>query len=151
MIRDLYTGNEATRLMALIMLVISVSPMLAPLIGSLVIEMASWRVIFGISCLTAVFSVFLTRFALSEILPPERRVPVNARTLRLMDRLDEITLAHGGRLYLAKDSRMTQRTFEQSYGDAGRRVTAASGPDETPGANTPGTRFQSLQSRRLGL
>ena len=36
-IRDLHTGNEATRLMALVMLVISVSPMLAPLAGSGVI------------------------------------------------------------------------------------------------------------------
>lgn len=77
--------------------------------------------------------------------------PLSPAALTLMDRLDEITLAHGGRLYLAKDSRMTQRTFEQSYGDAGRRVTALSGPDETPGANTTSTRFQSLQSRRLGL
>ena len=33
-IRDLHTGPAATRLMAMVMLVISVSPMLAPLAGS---------------------------------------------------------------------------------------------------------------------
>ena len=33
-IRDLHTGIEATKLMALVMLVISVSPILAPLTGS---------------------------------------------------------------------------------------------------------------------
>ncbi|WP_139212428.1 MFS transporter, partial [Jannaschia pohangensis] len=33
-IRDQYTGPQATRLMAMVMLVISVSPMLAPLAGS---------------------------------------------------------------------------------------------------------------------
>ena len=32
-IRDIYTGHAATRLMAAVMMVISVSPMLAPLVG----------------------------------------------------------------------------------------------------------------------
>ena len=36
------------------------------------------------------------------------------RTLRLIDRLDEITLAHGGRFYLAKDARMTAETLRRS-------------------------------------
>ena len=37
-VRDLHTGTEAARLMSLLMLVFSVSPILAPLTGSLVIE-----------------------------------------------------------------------------------------------------------------
>jgi decaprenylphospho-beta-D-ribofuranose 2-oxidase len=40
--------------------------------------------------------------------------PVNARTLALMNVLDQITLAHGGRFYLAKDSRMTAQTLRLS-------------------------------------
>ena len=40
--------------------------------------------------------------------------PVNDRTLALMTVLDQITLAHGGRLYLAKDSRMTAETLHLS-------------------------------------
>lgn len=91
-IRDLHTGNEATRLMASIMLVISVSPMLAPLFGSLVITAAGWRLIFAILCGAAVVSILLTRFVLEETLAPEHRVPVapmslirNARGL-LLDR-----------------------------------------------------------------
>ena len=71
--------------------------------------------------------------------------PLSPAALTLMDRLDEITLAHGGRLYLAKDSRMTQCTFEESYG------TDASGFAKLRAALPEGTRFQSLQSRRLGL
>lgn len=71
--------------------------------------------------------------------------PLTSEALTLMDRLDEITLAAGGRIYLAKDARMTQATFEAAYG-AGRtafaRLIAAQG-----GAG----RFGSLQSRRLGL
>lgn len=42
-VRDLYTGHEAARLMALLMLVMSVSPILAPLAGSLIISLWSWR------------------------------------------------------------------------------------------------------------
>ncbi|MCB2116550.1 MAG: multidrug effflux MFS transporter [Rhodobacteraceae bacterium] len=80
-IRDLYTGNEATRLMALVMLVISVSPMLAPLAGSGVIAVFGWRAIFAILCLAAVASLLLTRFALPETLPPEHRVPIHFATL----------------------------------------------------------------------
>jgi decaprenylphospho-beta-D-ribofuranose 2-oxidase len=40
--------------------------------------------------------------------------PVNQRTLALMNTLDQITLAHGGRFYLAKDSRMTAQTLRLS-------------------------------------
>ena len=40
--------------------------------------------------------------------------PVNARTLKLMDRLDAITLDHAGRFYLAKDARMSAETLRKS-------------------------------------
>ncbi|GAB5430585.1 MAG: multidrug effflux MFS transporter [Devosia indica] len=80
-IRDLHTGNEATRLMAMIMLVISVSPMLAPLAGSLLILVSGWRIIFLVLACAAVISLFMTRFMLEETLAPEHRVPFNVRSL----------------------------------------------------------------------
>ena len=66
--------------------------------------------------------------------------PLTAEALTLMDRLDEITEAAGGRLYLAKDSRMSQTTFERGYGDALTRFRAARAAG-----------MASLQARRLGL
>ena len=45
-IRDLHTGVEATRLMSLVMLVLSVSPILAPLTGSALIVPFGWRAVF---------------------------------------------------------------------------------------------------------
>ena len=45
-IRDLHTGVDATRLMSLVMLVFSVSPILAPLIGSALIVPFGWRAVF---------------------------------------------------------------------------------------------------------
>lgn len=40
--------------------------------------------------------------------------PLQARTRALLERLDRITLAHGGRFYLAKDARMTPHTLRRS-------------------------------------
>ena len=75
-IRDLYTGPAATRMMAMIMLVISVSPMLAPLAGSLVLSLAGWRMVFWVLAGAAVLSVILTVTLQPETLPVARRRPV---------------------------------------------------------------------------
>lgn len=40
--------------------------------------------------------------------------PVNRRSLELMSELDRITIDHGGRFYLAKDSRMSAETLRRS-------------------------------------
>lgn len=80
-IRDLHTGTEATRLMAMIMMVISVSPMLAPLAGSGIIELWSWRAIFWALCAAAIASLLITGFKLPETLAPENRVAVNGTSL----------------------------------------------------------------------
>ncbi len=80
-IRDLHTGNEATRLMALVMLVISVSPMLAPLAGSALMLIFDWRALFAVMAIAAVLSLAVTRFGLAETLAPENRVPFNLPNL----------------------------------------------------------------------
>ncbi len=80
-VRDLYTGTKATRLMSSIMLVISVSPMLAPLAGSLLILSFDWHSIFLVLAVGAVISLLLVRFSLTETLPQSDRVPVNVRNM----------------------------------------------------------------------
>lgn len=62
----------------------------------------------------------------------------------LLDRLDAIVAAHGGRIYLAKDARMDAITFRQGYAglenfETLRRSIGAAGV------------FRSHQSERLGL
>lgn len=74
-IRDCYTGNEATRLMSTIMLIIAVSPMFAPLLGSAVIVPFGWRAVFIAVALATGLGFTMTRFALPETLKPEHRVP----------------------------------------------------------------------------
>lgn len=68
-------------MMATIMLVISVSPMLAPLAGSGMMAFGSWRLIFWALVVAAGLSLALTLFALPETLRREDRVPVNLRQL----------------------------------------------------------------------
>ena len=75
-IRDMATGPAAARMMAAIMIVISVSPMLAPLTGSAVLAWGGWREIFAVLAGAALLSLGLILFALPETLPAERRRPV---------------------------------------------------------------------------
>jgi MFS transporter, DHA1 family, multidrug resistance protein len=76
-IRDLHTGLEATRLMSTIMLVISVSPILAPLIGSALIVPFGWRAVFIAVTIAALVSCLLFYVFLPETRPPEERLPVS--------------------------------------------------------------------------
>ena len=72
-VRDLHTGTEAARLMSLLMLVFSVSPILAPLIGSLVIDHFGWRAIFWAVTGIGVIGFVLTAVALEETRPAAQR------------------------------------------------------------------------------
>lgn len=67
-----------------------------------------------------------------------------ARILPLLEKLDKIVMEHGGRLYLAKDARMSAEMFKCSYPnwEAMRQIREEVEADKT---------FNSLQSRRLGF
>src|SRR5882757_9953127 len=73
-IRDLHTGIEATRLMSLVMLVLSVSPILAPVTGSALIVPFGWRAVFVGVTIVAVLGLGLLATLLPETLRPENRV-----------------------------------------------------------------------------
>jgi decaprenylphospho-beta-D-ribofuranose 2-oxidase len=70
--------------------------------------------------------------------------PVNKKTLALMERLDSITVEHGGRFYLAKDSRMSRDLFHQSEPRTQDFVSFRSD-------HAASSAFASAQSQRLGL
>lgn len=80
-IRDLHTGADATRLMSLIMLVFSVSPILAPLTGSALIVPFGWRAVFAAVTIAALFSFLMVAFLLPETRPQEDRVEVGVRSV----------------------------------------------------------------------
>ena len=62
----------------------------------------------------------------------------------LLDQLDAIVLDHGGRIYLAKDARMSETVFKAGYPDWERFLAIKQRVD-------PSMRFRSAQSDRIGL
>ncbi len=85
-IRDLATGPAATRMMSTIMIVIAVSPLLAPLSGSALLAFGDWRLIFWVLLAAALLSFFLIHFALPETLTDANRqkfdLPTTLRGIR---------------------------------------------------------------------
>ncbi len=65
-VRDLHTGHAAARMMSLLMLVFSVSPILAPLAGSGVIAISSWRGVFWAVALASVVGLVAVFASLKE-------------------------------------------------------------------------------------
>ena len=72
-VRDLHTGNDAARLMSLLMLVFSVSPILAPLTGSVIIESFGWRAVFWAVTGAGAIAAILLVTSLKETRPAEQR------------------------------------------------------------------------------
>lgn len=82
-VRDLYMGVDAARLMSMLMLVFSISPILAPLTGSFIIEAFSWRGVFWAVLLAAIIGLGLLLFVQEETRPAEKRISGGvARALR---------------------------------------------------------------------
>lgn len=73
-IRDLHTGVEAARLMSMVMLVLSVSPILAPLTGSALIVPFGWRAVFVAVTVVAALGFISAAFFLPETRRPEDRI-----------------------------------------------------------------------------
>ncbi|WP_375451920.1 multidrug effflux MFS transporter [uncultured Devosia sp.] len=72
-VRDGYTGADAAQLQSLLMLVFSVSPILAPLAGSLMVQFGDWRTIFWAIAVIGVLGLALIGFFLKETRPAADR------------------------------------------------------------------------------
>jgi MFS transporter, DHA1 family, multidrug resistance protein len=72
-IRDMATGPAATRMMSTIMIVIAVSPLLAPLSGAGLLTLGDWRLIFWALLVAAILSFFLIHYAVPETLTDANR------------------------------------------------------------------------------
>jgi multidrug resistance protein len=69
-VRDTRAGHEATRIMSLLMLIVSISPILAPLTGSFIIGAFGWRSVFGVLTGAATVGMLLATTQLTETRPP---------------------------------------------------------------------------------
>ncbi|HSR87816.1 MAG TPA: hypothetical protein VLL07_02585, partial [Pontiella sp.] len=71
--------------------------------------------------------------------------PISQKAMDLFKELDAMVADYGGRLYLAKDSRMDADMFEKTYPNAGEFRQAVTL------LNDGETKFASLQSKRIGI
>lgn len=72
-IRDRWSGNAAARAMSFVIMVMSVAPLLAPLLGGQILTWLGWRAIFWVLTGFAVLSLALVVMLLPETNGPERR------------------------------------------------------------------------------
>lgn len=73
-VRDRFAGNEAASVMSFVVMVMAAAPLVAPLLGSLFLKIASWRGIFLFVAFYAVLGLFILRLQLAESHPCARRV-----------------------------------------------------------------------------
>lgn len=73
MVRDVATGANGVRLMSQLMLVFGLGPILAPSIGSVLLSLGSWRLIFWAGAGFGLLLLAGTAFLLPDTLPPSRR------------------------------------------------------------------------------
>jgi DHA1 family bicyclomycin/chloramphenicol resistance-like MFS transporter len=75
-IRDLYNDREASALLSRLILVLSVSPILAPTLGSALLRWTSWRGVFVALAVLGLLVTVSTAVALPETLPARQRTPL---------------------------------------------------------------------------
>lgn len=71
--RDMYTGKDLTKFIAMLALVNGAAPILAPLFGGIVLNFASWRFVFVILFAIGFVMLLAVTFALPETLPEKDR------------------------------------------------------------------------------
>lgn len=76
-VRDVFVGRGMAKIMSLVMTIFMVVPILAPLIGQVILLQAPWELIFGVLTLMSVVVLIWISFRLRETLPVEARRPIN--------------------------------------------------------------------------
>jgi MFS transporter, DHA1 family, multidrug resistance protein len=78
-VRDLYTDRAAATLLSRLILVMGVSPVLAPTLGSALLRWTQWRGVFVALALLGAAIAIAASVALAETLPKEHRVPLRVK------------------------------------------------------------------------
>lgn len=74
MVRDFFPVHEGAKVMSLLLLILSVSPMLAPTLGSILATSLGWQWIFALLGFIALAILALVRLQLPEARPPDPSV-----------------------------------------------------------------------------
>ncbi|MDB4943105.1 MAG: hypothetical protein JWP97_2639 [Labilithrix sp.] len=114
-VRDLRSGAEAARLFSLLMLVMGVAPILAPLVGSSLLLLGTWRLAFAL----------LGMIGLLVLLIVPRVLPETSRSR--LERLDVRSVA-GGLRELGRDRDFVAYSLAGGFSQAGMFAYIAGSP-----------------------
>lgn len=81
-IRDLYEGRDMARIMSFVMLVFSIVPALAPILGAVIIDHSGWRAIFPAFIVFSLFGVVWLAIRQPETLPKAERQPFQLEPMK---------------------------------------------------------------------
>jgi DHA1 family bicyclomycin/chloramphenicol resistance-like MFS transporter len=80
-IRDLYDGARAQRLMSVTTMIFSIAPAVAPIVGGWAHVAFGWRAVFAFMVLCGLVFALSAWWKLPETLPPAARIPFSGRNL----------------------------------------------------------------------
>jgi DHA1 family bicyclomycin/chloramphenicol resistance-like MFS transporter len=78
MVRDLFEGPQAQRVMATVQMLFGIAPAIAPIIGGFLLGI-HWQAIFIFLALYAGLALFAAVKYLPETMPPDKRMPLSAK------------------------------------------------------------------------
>lgn len=81
MVRDLFPPKDGAKIFSMLMLVLSVSPLLAPSIGGFLVTSFGWRFLFGALTAIAIIDIFLVAFALPVTYAPDPTVSMSLKPI----------------------------------------------------------------------
>jgi len=74
-VRDIYSGASATRLLSLVTMIFSIAPAIAPILGGWIVKFFDWRAIFNSLFFYIVALLWVSYKYLPETLPVVKRIP----------------------------------------------------------------------------
>ncbi|AHG18704.1 bicyclomycin/multidrug efflux system [Chania multitudinisentens RB-25] len=116
LMRDMFTKDEFSRMMSFVILVMTIAPLLAPMIGGALLLWFNWHAIFWTMAAAALFGSVLVAFFIKETLPKERRQKFHLRT----------TLGNFGSLFRHK--RVLSYMLASAFSFAGMFSFLSAGP-----------------------
>lgn len=76
-VRDSFSGRSLTKFFATLMLINNLAPILAPILGGVILTFTEWRSIFGLLSAIGFLFFIIVLFRFEETLPEDRRIPSN--------------------------------------------------------------------------
>ena len=76
-VRDIFSAQESARVFSHLMLVMGLGPILAPLVGSVILGMFGWKAIFVFLTAFGIFCLAVTHFAIPQTTPPNKEEKIS--------------------------------------------------------------------------